>query len=194
MVAVTIRLWLVRHGSTEWSETGRYTGSTDLPLSDRGETEARGLTWLAGRSWTGVWSSDLKRAQDTGRLAGVEATLDRRLREIDFGLLEGVTWAELDASTREALAAFDGFVAPGGESTGDLRSRLEAFIDDLPPGDHLAFTHGGVIRSLVRTTGSDRHPGPGELVVLAIDGASREDVSVDFLEKPVDSGRDRSSS
>ncbi|MPZ71347.1 MAG: histidine phosphatase family protein [Actinobacteria bacterium] len=191
---MTIRLWLVRHGSTEWSEAGRYTGSTDLQLSERGKAEAGALTWLADRSWTGVWTSDLKRAGDTARLAGMEATPDRRLREIDFGRLEGMTWAELDRPTRDALAAFDRFDAPGGESTGGLLTRLEGFIDDLPPGDHLAFTHGGVIRTLVRTTGADRHLGPGEVAVLEIDGASRRDVSVDFLEKPVDSGRDRSSS
>ncbi len=189
-----VRLWLVRHGSTEWSEAGRFTGSTDLPLSERGTAEAQGLTWLADRSWTGMWTSDLKRARQTALLSGIEATPDRRLREIDFGTLEGMTWAGLDGPTRDALAAFNGFDAPGGESTAGLLTRLEAFIDDLPAGDHLAFTHGGVIRTLVRTTGADRHPCPGEVAVLEFDGDSRKDVSVDFLEKPVDSGRDRSSS
>ena len=158
---MTIRLWLVRHGSTEWSEAGRYTGSTDLPLSERGKAEARALTWLADRSWTGMWTSDLKRARQTASAGRHRGTPDRRLREIDFGTLEGTTWAELDGPTRDALAAFDGFAAPGGESTGDLLTRLEAFVDDLPAGDHLAFTHGGVIRALVRSTGADRHPGPG---------------------------------
>ena len=195
VVAMTVRLWLVRHGSTEWSEAGRYTGSTDLPLSERGKAEARALAWLADRSWAGVWTSDLKRARETARLAGFEATArpataGDRLRD----RWKEQTWAELDGPTRDALVAFDGFAAPGGESTEDLLTRLEAFVDDLPAGDHLAFTHGGVIRALVRSTGADRHPGPGEVVVLAIDGASRKDVSVDFLEKSVDSGRDRSSS
>lgn len=169
-----VRLWLARHGSSEWSEARRYTGWTDLPLSERGMKEAESLAWLARRRWTGIWTSDLQRARATAELAGVVATVDRRLREIDFGTMEGKTWDELDPGTQEAVASFEGFAPPGGESATELMARLDDFVGGLAPGDHLVFTHGGVIRALVRTTGEDHHSGPGEVTIIEVDGTFRK--------------------
>lgn len=171
---MTVRLWLARHGSTAWSEAQRYTGWTDLPLSERGMKEAEALAWLSQRRWTGIWASDLQRARATAELVGVAATVDRRLREIDFGTMEGKTWHELDAGTQEAVASFDGFAPPGGESVAELMVRLEDFIGGLAPGEHLVITHGGVIRALVRTAGEDHHPRPGEVMIIEVDGTSRK--------------------
>lgn len=190
---MSVRLWLVRHGSTEWSEAGRFNGWTDIPLTERGKTEAGALAWLAPRSWAGVWTSDLVRARSTAGLAGLDAVPDRRLREIDFGIVDGKTWDELDLETRDALVDFDGFAPSGGESTVELLARLEEFLSGLGSGDHLAFTHGGAIRALVRTTCTDHHPPPGDVTILEVDGASRRHLEMDFLAKPVDSGRGRSS-
>ena len=174
---MTVRLWLVRHGSTAWSEAGRYTGSTDVPLSERGRAEAEALGWLGLRHWDGIWSSDLIRACDTAKAAGVEATIDERLREIDFGRLEGVTWADLDPEAREALVTFEKFVAPDGESTAQLIERLEAFVAGLTPGDHLVFTHGGVIRALFRTAGEDCSPDPGAVAILEVHTGRRNRIA-----------------
>jgi probable phosphoglycerate mutase len=162
---MSVRLWLVRHGATDWSDAGLLNGWTDVPLNERGRLQARSLAErLAGREFAGVWSSDLLRAKDTARLGVGEHKPDRRLRELDFGWLEGRRWEEWPAEVRDALSAFDGFCAPGGESVGELRRRLREFVGALRDGEHLVFTHGGVIRLLLRHEGRDRHVLPGELV------------------------------
>lgn len=174
---MTVRLWLVRHGSTGWSEAGRYTGSTDVPLSERGRAEAEALGWLGLRHWDGIWSSDLIRARDTAKIVGVDATIDERLREIDFGRIEGMIWGDLDPEFQEALMTFEKFVAPDGESTAQLILRLEEFVAGLTPGDHLVFTHGGVIRALFRTAGQDCSPDPGAVATLEVDEGRRKRIA-----------------
>lgn len=162
------RLWLVRHGATAWGEAGRLTGRTDLPLSPAGREQARALgTRLAGRAFDGVWTSDLTRAAETAALAWGEAIPDPRLREVDFGALEGMRWDELSAEDRERLLAFEG--APGGERVADLRRRVVGFLGGLDGGRHLVFTHGGVIRLLLRERGCDRAIPPCGVTVMSRD-------------------------
>lgn len=162
---MSVRLWLVRHGSTDWSDAGRLNGWTDIPLNDRGKRQATSLrARLAGMAFAGVWSSDLVRAMETARLAAGGAVPDPRLRELDFGALEGKRWADIPEAAQRALLAFDGFEAPGGESVADLAVRIHRFVEGLLDGDHLVFTHGGVIRLLLRRAADDRRVAPGELV------------------------------
>ena len=166
MKPVSRRLWLVRHGETDWSAAGRFNGWTDIPLNTRGRRQARAVTGqLSGRRFVTVWSSDLRRAAETARLAETEPALDHRLRELDFGTLEGRTWAELSRRTREALIDFDAFTAPDGESVATMRDRVLEFVHALPAGDHLLFTHGGVIR-LISREGIEQVAKPGQVVVL----------------------------
>jgi probable phosphoglycerate mutase len=164
-------LWLVRHGETPASRGGTLAGWSDVPLTERGEDEAFALRpVLAGERFDGVWSSDLRRAVTTARLAWGEPRLDRRLREMSFGALEGRLWETLDPRAKESLARFEGFAAPGGETFEALRSRVLSFLDGLPPGRHLVFTHGGVVRLLSREVGEDRFVPTGSLVALDWDG------------------------
>jgi probable phosphoglycerate mutase len=164
---VAVMLWLVRHGATDWSAAGRLCGSTDVPLSPEGRAKAEPVRRrLVSHSFEGVWTSDLARAKEFARLAVGRATPDRRLRELDFGELEGKRWEEVDPSIRHALVRFEGFVAPGGESVAQLEERVGAFLAELEPGDHLVVTHGGVIRLLARRCGVDFAPVPGEMTVL----------------------------
>lgn len=168
---MAVRLWLVRHGATRWSEEGRYAGWTDIELAPSGRRQALGLrASLDGRSWTGVWASDLRRATETAALAGFTPVLDARLRELDFGDIEGRRFGDLDRETAAALMSFDGFRAAGGESVTELEARVTRFLDDLPEGDHLLFTHGGVIRTILRPLGLDGPIRPG---LLAGDGVVR---------------------
>jgi probable phosphoglycerate mutase len=168
---MSIRLWLVRHGATDWSDAGRLNGWSDVPLNDRGRVQARLLRrHLAQREFTGVWSSDLVRAAHTARLALGEPVLEPRLRELDFGHLEGKRWEELPAAVRGALLEFEGFEAPGGESTTALRQRVVGFLRGLPGGEQVLFTHGGVIRVLLREAGRDARVAPGELLQLRLNG------------------------
>ena len=142
------RIWLVRHGSTDWSEQGRFTGWADLPLNAEGRRQAESLGARMDRGDAVIWSSDLRRAVETATLAFGPPRADPRVREIDFGRLEGLTWEECDDRTRAELLAFEGFRAPGGESVADLRRRARSFLQELPRGRHVVVTHGGVIRAL----------------------------------------------
>jgi 2,3-bisphosphoglycerate-dependent phosphoglycerate mutase len=177
-MVVVMRLWLVRHGDTTWSEQGRLCGWADVPLSNSGLDQARDLrARLDARRFDGVWTSDLARAREFARLVFDGAVPDYRLREIDFGALEGRTFEECDPDTQHALIAFDGFAAPGGESVQLLETRLRSFLFDLVPGDHLVFTHGGVIRLLHRLRGLSHSPASGELVILDWPTSGRDHVS-----------------
>ena len=165
-----MRLVLVRHGATAWSERGRLTGWTDIPLNSRGRDQARQLRRRLGGPFDSVWSSDLRRAAETARLSVGEARFDRRLRELDFGSIEGAAWASLPEAIRTDLLGFDGFRAPGGESVAELRSRVLGFVDGLGSGTHLLVTHGGVIRTLLRWGGRDVMVRPGDVLELDLAG------------------------
>jgi probable phosphoglycerate mutase len=119
-----------------------------------------------------VWTSDLSRSEETARFAAPGAVADSRLREIDFGELEGRIWEECPPEARDALLAFDQFRAPGGESVAEFRRRVHEFLRDLGEGDHLVFTHGGVIRLLLRETGRNAPVAPGALVRLSLGSSS----------------------
>lgn len=162
-----LELWLVRHGETSHSRDGRMAGWTDVPLTERGEAQARALrALLDGERFDGVWSSDLQRAVASARLAWGEPWLDPRLREISFGGLEGEPWTEIDERHRAALVRFADFDAPGAETLEQLRQRVDAFLAELPAGRHLVFSHGGVIRLLTREAGEDGFLPTGTIVVL----------------------------
>jgi broad specificity phosphatase PhoE len=148
-----LRVWLVRHGVTEWNLEGRWQGWSDTPLSARGVEQAERLARrLAGRTFDAVYSSDLERASETARLAGFQPMLDARLREIHFGDFEGglnadhvkhpefAAWLEQPGTRR----------TPNGESYGDLQTRMLEWLGSLPEsGEVLAFSHGGAIQTLV---------------------------------------------
>ena len=170
-MGLTKTLVLVRHGATAWSESGRLCGWSDVPLSKLGRDQARSLRGAIGsRSFTGVWTSDLSRASEFAGLVRDGARTDPRLREIHFGEIEGKTWAECDLAIHAAMAAFDDFEAPGGESVAQFRCRVIEFVEELPSGAHLVFTHGGVIRLLTRLGGEEQAPSLGEMVSLGWGG------------------------
>lgn len=90
--------------------------------------------------------------------------VDERLAEFDFGSLEGKVWDECSPEIQAALLAFDDFAAPGGESVPELRARVDSFLEELQPGDHVVFTHGGVIHALMRSQGRDRMIPPASVI------------------------------
>ena len=148
-----LRLWLVRHGVTDWNLEGRWQGWTDTALSDTGRTQAKRLeARLVGREFNAVFSSDLQRAFDTAKLAGLTPTLDARLREVHFGTFEGGLSADnhLHPEFEAWLAAPGTRRTPGGESYGDLQRRALEWLAELPEsGEVIAFAHGGTIQTLV---------------------------------------------
>jgi len=145
------QLWLVRHGQTEWSASGRHTGRTDLPLDDAGRRQARELTSaLAGLSVAQVLTSPLQRARETCALAGCgdRARIDDDLQEWDYGDYDGLTTDEI----REARPGWslwrDG--CPGGESAAEVGARADRVVARVRDGagDTLAFAHGHLLRVL----------------------------------------------
>ena len=144
-----MELVLVRHGETTWNAGGRFCGRSDPPLTPRGRGQARALRiLLLDEVFDRFISSPSARALETARLAYGEPSIDARLRELDFGELEGRAWMDCSADTQQRLLDYDNFQAPKGESVRELGERVLAALWDLGPGKHLVVTHGGVIRFL----------------------------------------------
>jgi len=142
---------LVRHGATEWSESGQHTGLTDLPLLAEGEEEARALApLLADRDFVLVLSSPLSRAARTAELAGLrDVELDPDLLEWDYGEVEGRTTAEMRESDPD-WTVFDGAI-PGGEAEADVGARVDRVIARCRAaggGDVALVGHGHCLRIL----------------------------------------------
>lgn len=145
------RIFLVRHGETEWSVTGQHTGSTDLPLTPRGDARASLLRErLKGIDVRFVWSSPLQRARRTCELAGFgqAMTIEPDLTEWAYGDYEGRTTADIRLERPNWSLFRDG--CPNGENAdqvGVRADRLIARIRDLN-ADILLFGHNHMFRVL----------------------------------------------
>jgi probable phosphoglycerate mutase len=142
---------LVRHGATEWSENGRHTGRTDLPLVEKGRQQARELSrLLSGRSFVTVLTSPLQRARETCRIAGFEAQAEicNDLVEWDYGAYEGLTTAEIRARC-PGWTIWDA-APPEGETLAQVAARAERVIARArsATGDALLFAHAHLLRVL----------------------------------------------
>lgn len=158
---MTLEVWLVRHGETDWTSARRFCGWSDPPLNERGRAQARELrSSLAGVEFDSVVSSSSVRALETARLAYGEPVVDERLRELDFGEIDGTSWDDCSPDLREQLLAYETFTAPRGEAVSALMARVAAALRDLGAGRHLVVTHGGVIRGLLGRAGITDYPGP----------------------------------
>jgi probable phosphoglycerate mutase len=151
MTSTANDVWLIRHGETEWSRSGRHTGLTDLPLTDAGRRAARALApVLARESFVLVLTSPLTRAQETCALAGLggHAQVDADLVEWNYGEYEGLTTAEIHERAPGWLIFTDG--APGGERPEDVGGRADRVIARAraDPGQVAIFAHGHLLRVL----------------------------------------------
>jgi probable phosphoglycerate mutase len=158
------RIFLVRHGETDWNLAGRLQGYHDIPLNDLGREQAAETARVVERLSGGTngldyVASPLSRASQTMAILRAELGLapdgfrrDPRLREIGFGRWEGATWPELRRRDPVSLAARDAdpwnFVPPGGESYAELSARVLAAIGELTH-DAVVVTHGGVVRAIL---------------------------------------------
>jgi len=144
-------LWLIRHGETAWSQSGRHTGRTDVPLTPRGERQAERLgRRMARKAFALVLTSPLVRARETCRLAGhlAEARVDEDLVEWDYGVFEGRTSAEIRRE-KPGWSVWTGEM-PGGETSRDVGARADRVIARAlaAGGDVALFAHGHVLRVL----------------------------------------------
>jgi len=143
------QIYLARHGETAWTITGQHTGITDLPLTQRGERNARSLgVRLRGIRVDAVYSSPLIRARQTCSLSGYgdNAIIDADLEEWDYGDFEGRTTASIHKEFPEWYSFRDGF--PGGESLDQVYARASRVVDKFRERgcDVLVFSHGHFLR------------------------------------------------
>jgi alpha-ribazole phosphatase len=162
----TRRLWLVRHGLTDWNTRQRFCGHRDIPLSAQGRVQA---LWLAQQLQkemiSTIYTSDLLRARETAeiiahqRTPAVQIRVSLAWREIDFGDWEGLTYAQIVEQFNDQLGFFtdpEHYSPPNGESLVHLQQRIKAELStimrsgDLPTGgDVVIVSHGGSLRVLL---------------------------------------------
>lgn len=154
-----MKLYLIRHGQTLWNQEGKIQGKTDIPLNEEGRKQAELLAEAMEKRRVGaVYSSPLKRAFETAsRVAerkGLPVILLSGLREVDFGLWEGMTWKEIEAAYYEDFVLWDKNPAEhtptGGEKREDCSARceraMEQILSETPEGQDAAIVaHGGIL-------------------------------------------------
>ncbi|MGE9291682.1 MAG: histidine phosphatase family protein [Puniceicoccales bacterium] len=143
------KVFLFRHGETEWSRSGQHTSITDLPLIESGRRDALALKPLVGAcDFSNIFCSPRKRARETAELAGVgeRAEIDEDLAEWFYGDYEGLTTTEI----RESAPGWNIFTqpVPGGESGADVAARCDRVIGRVlgASGDVAIFAHGHLLR------------------------------------------------
>jgi probable phosphoglycerate mutase len=184
--SVTHGLWLIRHGETEWSKSGKHTSTTDLALTAEGERLAFELGQrLQGKTFAVVLSSPMKRALETCRLAGFgdHAEISADLKEWNYGQYEGRTTPEIQKEN-PGWTIWTGN-PPGGETAAQVAARADRVIeramhsldgvpqdiDGVPEGDVAIFAHGHFLRVLAaRWLGLD--PTAGKLLALSTGSVS----------------------
>ncbi|MBS3937896.1 MAG: histidine phosphatase family protein [Peptococcaceae bacterium] len=151
-----MKLFVVRHGETEANLAKRYLGHSDSPLTEAGTTQVRHVaTRLKTEGITGIYSSDLARsiasASFLSRNIGIPVIKDSRLRELDFGVFDFMTYVEaLNAYPQEVRSWYDDWehsFPPQGESLSALQQRVHSFLSMLVRKNHKVvalYTHGGV--------------------------------------------------
>lgn len=178
--------YLCRHGETEWAKTGQHTGLTDLPLTERGEDEARRLgAHLKNLTFAQVFTSPLRRARRTCDIAGFgeRATVDADLVEWDYGRYEGRTSHDIRRERPDWHIFEHG--CPGGESVADVAARADRMVAKLRAveSDVLVFSSGHFLRMLTArwvglppTGGAAFHLDTASLSILAYERALHEPV------------------
>ncbi|MGO4665102.1 histidine phosphatase family protein [Bosea sp. 2YAB26] len=182
MLPLTIshRLFLVRHGETDWNREGRLQGSKDIPLNELGREQAaeaagRLRNLVQGYEGLDFVASPMERARETMEILRYRLGLppkgyriDERLRELTFGAWEGFTWREVRKSERELALARErdkwGFVPPEGESYRMLAERIRPVLEGLT-GETVMVSHGGVARAVLALVGA---VAPGEAAMVDI--------------------------
>ncbi|MFT0859363.1 histidine phosphatase family protein [Ancylobacter sp. G4_0304] len=160
----TRRIFLVRHGETDWNLAGRLQGGQDIPLNDLGREQAADTARVIDRLSRGALpsvyvASPLSRAAQTMQILRAELGLppddfrrEPRLKEINFGRWEGHSWPELRRRDPATLALRDAdpwnYVPPGGESYVMLCERVKAALAALDQ-DAVVVSHGGVVRAIL---------------------------------------------
>ena len=168
-----VELWLIRHGETEWSQDGRHTSSSEVPLTEHGRERARELKqFLDGRKFAAVFVSPRQRALETCAIAGYGevARVDDDLQEWNYGSAEGKTTAEIRRETGNPRWSVWSDPLAGGETPEAVGERADRVIaravdaaqraGDGKPQQVALFAHAHVLRILAaRWIGLDARAG-----------------------------------
>jgi alpha-ribazole phosphatase len=154
-----MNLFLIRHGQTNWNLEQRFQGQSDIPLNETGRKQAAVLAdRLSADPFDAIYSSDLQRATETAKIICVsQIHPDARLREVNFGDWEGLTYDEIKAKHPETLAAWESDIfknaPPHGETLEGLSVRVQSMLDELrekyEDQNILIVAHGGVLQTLI---------------------------------------------
>jgi alpha-ribazole phosphatase len=156
------RIYLIRHGEVQGAGTRRYNGHADVPLSERGIAQYHQMKErLADKNISACYTSDLIRcatgADVIGSRLGLTPVLEPGLRELNIGIWEGKTWAELmekyPLEWQARIADIVNYRVPGGESLKDLHDRImpviRAIVERHRGGNVLVVAHGGANRVIL---------------------------------------------
>jgi len=146
------RVYLIRHGETEWTLSRQHTGTTDIPLTENGRKVAANLKpLLTGKKFALVLTSPLIRARETCELSGLgeNAQVDPDLVEWNYGEYEGLTPEQIQSKRPGWLIFTDG--CPGGENADQVKARVDRVIARVraTSGDAALFAHGHLLRTFV---------------------------------------------
>jgi broad specificity phosphatase PhoE len=162
------KIYLIRHGETEWSRAGKHTGLTDVALTEHGRQTARLLEpVLAREKFVAVLSSPLQRARETCELAGMQelAVVEPDLIEWNYGDYEGLTTRQIQ-SARPGWSVFH-HGCPGGESPAQVAARADRVVAKVRASDGSValFAHGHILR-IVAARWINLPPSFGENLLL----------------------------
>lgn len=147
-------IYLIRHGQTDWNLEQKIQGNTDIPLNSKGKSDAEVTAKTISRlKIDKIISSDLRRAKETAEiinkhLGNRPLQLDKRLREISFGDLEGICVSDISSEVWEIFNYYPEKLKV--EKPESVYNRIKNFFDELDDSeDILIVTHGGVLRMLM---------------------------------------------
>jgi alpha-ribazole phosphatase len=158
------KIFLIRHGQTEWNNGGRYQGHSDIPLSEEGKVQAKKLSLFlnnTGIHLQAVYASDLSRAQETAEIIAaphqVKVENHPGFREINFGVWEGLNFKEIKNQypdlAQRWLTSPEELTIPQGESFKCVQKRAKLALDEITQfhqGQNIAIvSHGGTLRALI---------------------------------------------
>jgi alpha-ribazole phosphatase len=156
------KIYLVRHGETDWNRQMRFQGQRDIPLNENGKNQARLLSeYLSTKNFTAIFASPLSRAWETAKIIAGKHSLTPEavegLQEMHFGNWEGKIYKEMNETDRLVMEQwFSDPVSnhiPGGESLKQFQKRIQhhydLLLDNHPAGNLVVITHGGAIKIIV---------------------------------------------
>ncbi|MGE5140642.1 MAG: histidine phosphatase family protein [Rudaea sp.] len=160
-----LKIYVVRHGETDWNVEGRVQGWTDTPLNAKGLAQARLIAARLGqeKGFAAIYSSPLQRAwrtaEDIAGTVGLSPVAEPRLKERCLGMIEGHTFLEIEQQHPELYRRWRQdprrVALPGEEARETFQDRIRGLLEELqarhPDGRIILVTHGGTLAMIVAT-------------------------------------------